>query len=213
MRRERPRSPACCAGVDTTTVHRQAAVRAGNSAAVSPTTGPPGRPARRCPASSGLDADEIAAVLSSFVAEKVLQTDLEHRGPRRVGADVAADPGAAVVAAQHHRHGVPAVDVLDALLELDVAGVGRLLLQRDGVAIRGVEGGILDDDVGVGQVVADGAEQGLGALRTLGPQHGLDRIHPLAEFVVAPFQVCPSNRHACSLPAAGNGAVRQTVRG
>jgi hypothetical protein len=51
---------------------------------------------------------------------------------------------------------------------LDVAGIGRLLLQRDRVAIGRVERGVLDDDIGIGQVVAHRPEQGLGPLRAFG---------------------------------------------
>src|SRR5690606_8947494 len=62
----------------------------------------------------GLDADEVAAVFRTLVPEEVIEPHLQHRRPGCVGAYMATDAGAAVVTLQYHRHGVPAVDVLDA---------------------------------------------------------------------------------------------------
>lgn len=108
---------------------------------------------------------------------------------------MAADAGTAVITPEHHRHGVPAVDVFDAPLDLDVAGVGGLLFERDGVAIGGVQRRILDDDVGIGEVVADGAEQLLGPVWTLRSQHGVDRFQPFLQFQVVVYEIRPSHRH------------------
>ncbi len=131
-----------------------------------------------------LDADEIAAVVVGLVAEEVVEADLHHRGGRSVGADVAADAGAAVVGSQHHRHGIPAQDVLDAGLEVDVARIGRLLLQRDRVAVGGIECRALDDDVLVREVFLHGPEDRLRALRPLRVQQRLHGLEPLLQFDV-----------------------------
>ena len=69
----------------------------------------------------------IAAVFRPRGAEDVVEAHLHHRRGGEVGGDVAADARTGIVCLQHHRHGVPAQDVLDAGFHLHAAGVGGLL--------------------------------------------------------------------------------------
>ena len=75
-------------------------------------------------------------------AKHMVQAHLHHGRCGQVGGDVAADAGAAVERLQHHGHGVPADDVGEAGLQLDVAGILRLILKVDGVLVGCVEGGL-----------------------------------------------------------------------
>ena len=73
-------------------------------------------------------------------AEEVVEADLEQVGRRRVARDVAAELGRAAaldaVGAHHHRQRVPAHQGGEALLHRQVAGEGRLRLERNGVDVR-----------------------------------------------------------------------------
>ena len=69
----------------------------------------------------------------------MIEADFEQIGDRRVGGDVAAELGMLAVGAHHHRERVPAHDRDDALLDLEVAGILRLLGERDRVAVGRVE--------------------------------------------------------------------------
>ena len=71
-----------------------------------------------------------------------------------VGADMTADTCAAVIALQDHRHRIPANDVFQPLFDFHITGIEWLLIQRNRVAIRGVQGRVIDDDIRISQIVA-----------------------------------------------------------
>ncbi len=73
-----------------------------------------------------LEVDEVARRLGRVGAEEMMEADLEQRRERGVGRDVTADAARVLVRLHHHRRRVPADQVLDAALDLAVAGVGRL---------------------------------------------------------------------------------------
>ena len=83
-----------------------------------------------------LEIDEIAALTR---AEEMVEADFEEIGDRRVGRDVAAELRIVAVRAHHHRERVPAHDRGEALLDLEVARILRLLRERDRVAVRRIE--------------------------------------------------------------------------
>ena len=92
--------------------------------------------------------------------EEVIEADLKQGGLRGVGGDVSADAGVLLVLPVHHRHGVPAEQGFNALLQLAVAGVGNLFIDGDGVA------------VGSGELAGVGDAQRAGAVAQCGQKLG-----------------------------------------
>ena len=88
-----------------------------------------------------LEEDEVAGLIAMPAVEEVIVTNFGERGERCVSRDVAADPGVVLVGPDHHGHGVPAVEALDAPLDFAVTRIGNFFLHRNGV------------DVGRGQLV------------------------------------------------------------
>jgi hypothetical protein len=86
------------------------------------------------------DLVAAAAGLTETVlaAEEVVEADLVERRAARVRRQVPAEAAELVVAAQDHRHGVPADDPADAELELLVAREEGLLLRADRVDVAGL---------------------------------------------------------------------------
>ena len=93
-------------------------------------------------------------------AEEMVVGHFIKRRHRSVAGDMAAHPGVAVIGVDHHGHGVPARQALDAALNLPVAGISRLLFQRDGIDIRRADG--------LGDIQPAGAE----TIRQTGQQRG-----------------------------------------
>ena len=74
-------------------------------------------------------------MLIGLTAEEVVEADFVQGGGRGVRGNVAADAFFLLVGADHHGHGVPADDVADLAFKLEDAGVGWLLVCRDGVDV------------------------------------------------------------------------------
>ncbi len=79
-----------------------------------------------------LKVNEVA-VLSG--AKEMIQADFKQIRGRGIGGDVAAEFRMFAIGAHHHRQRVPAHQRGDAFFEREVAGIGRLLGERYGVAI------------------------------------------------------------------------------
>ena len=86
-----------------------------------------------------LEIDQVARLVAVARVEKVVESDFQKSRQRRVGGDVAADARVVLVLADHHGHGVPADQALDAALHGAVARVRNLILGTDRVHIGGVE--------------------------------------------------------------------------
>ncbi len=86
-----------------------------------------------------LEVDEVARLVAVGGVEEMVEAHFEEGGQRGVGGDVAADAGIVFVLADHHGHGVPAREALDAPLHGAVAGVGNFLIGTDGVHVRRIE--------------------------------------------------------------------------
>jgi hypothetical protein len=110
----------------------------------------------------GLEEDEIAAVVAGVagaaVAEEVVEGDFHQRSRRGVGGDVAAHTRPRISRLHHHRHRIPADDGLDALLDFQFTGIGRLLGDVDGVAVGGVQGGFVEGNPRAQDVILQGAQ-------------------------------------------------------
>ena len=72
--------------------------------------------------------------------EEVVEPDLVEGRGRGVGRDVPADAVRLAVGAHDHRQRVPADQALEPLLQVAVAGIGGVLLGRQGVDVGGVGG-------------------------------------------------------------------------
>ena len=77
-----------------------------------------------------LEIDEIAAVAVVGGAPEMDEAGVVERRRRLEAGDVAAELGGFLVGAHHHRHRVPADVAADGLLELAIAGMRRLVLER-----------------------------------------------------------------------------------
>ena len=82
-----------------------------------------------------LEKDLVGRLPAFLAVEEVVEGHFVERGGRGVGRDVPADAVALLVRADHHRHRVPADDVLDAPLDVAVAGIGRLVAERNRVDV------------------------------------------------------------------------------
>ena len=89
----------------------------------------------------GLQYHQVAAVIGRFFTKEMIKTHLDQGRGRGVGGDVAADTGAGILASQHHRHGVPAQDILQALFNLAIAGIGRLFGNMNSIQVGRIDRG------------------------------------------------------------------------
>ena len=87
-----------------------------------------------------LVVDEVGGLRLGGGPEEVVEPHLVEGRGRRVGRDVPADAVRLAVGAHHHRQRVPADEALQPLLEVAVAGIGGVLLGRDGVDVGRVRG-------------------------------------------------------------------------
>ena len=101
-----------------------------------------------------LDEDLVAEASVALAPEEVVEADLVERGRAGVGGEVAADALGAGVGPDHHGRGVPADVGPDPALLVLVAGEPRLGVGRDGVDVRGGDGGREVDLLGPGPLVA-----------------------------------------------------------
>ncbi len=120
-----------------------------------------------------LKEDRVARAAVPVGAEEVVEADLEERRARREGRDMAAQAREELVGPHHHGHGVPADDAADAALDVAVARVGRLVLERDGVDI-GRGGGERERDPVLVAVLNQAREQIAAAARPLTAQHRVE---------------------------------------
>ncbi len=73
-----------------------------------------------------LNIDNVSTEVRITIAEEVVEPHFHHRRRRCIGGDMAADARSRIKCLQYHRHGVPAVDILDPLLHVDIARICRL---------------------------------------------------------------------------------------
>jgi len=129
-----------------------------------------------------LDEDEIAAVLFGRPAPEMDEADVVERRRRGEAGDVAAEVGAALVGAQHHRQRVPAHVGADAVLDRVIARRGDLAVGRDGVDVFGV-GAVGLVDAGKAAQLDQALDDVVGALGAFLLDDGLEGVEPLARFL------------------------------
>ncbi len=131
---------------------------------------------RRVPLEVNLVPREIAVA-----AKEMMETDFVQGGRGGVGRDVTADAGKVAIGPHDHRHRVPADDALDPPLDLPVARINRLLVDRDRIDVGRV-GRKRQLDALLMSVLVQHRQQILHALRTFALQHIFQRIEPLTRF-------------------------------
>ena len=85
-----------------------------------------------------LHEQQVAAVPLARGVPEVVEAGVVERGRRLERGDVPAQLRALLVRLEHGRDGVPPVQRADAVLDRQVTGVRRLLVDRDGVEVGGV---------------------------------------------------------------------------
>jgi hypothetical protein len=111
----------------------------------------------------------------------MIEADVVQHRRRREACNVAADVRV-LVRAEHHRHRIPADDVPDPLLDVEVAGELDLLLHGDGIDVRGVR---RERQVRAGppRPVDQRFDQELRAIGAFGREHAVERRDPLLRFL------------------------------
>ena len=128
-----------------------------------------------------LEEHQIAVFARAVPPEEVVEADFQQFGAAGIRRQVPADAVALLVGPHHHRHRVPADDVADFALHLDVAGVHGLLRGVDGVDVGRV---LLEQDrraVKV-RVVVEVFEELRGPLVSGVGHHVGERVEPLLRF-------------------------------
>jgi hypothetical protein len=109
----------------------------------------------------------------------MVEADLEEVRGRRIARDVPAELGRLAVGAHHHRQRVPAHQRGDARLDLEVALVGRLLRERNGVDVRRGEH-LRQRHAARARMLQQPPQQEGGTLRTLVRDERVEGLDPLA---------------------------------
>ena len=129
-----------------------------------------------------LEEDDVAGETIGATAEEVVEADLVQRGGGGVSADVPADVGV-LVRLEHHGHGVPSNEALDAAFDLAVAGEGGLVVGGNRVDVRRGDAEGHAAEAGLGDLADEGVEQELGAFGAAVADHGLHRFEPVGGFL------------------------------
>ena len=126
-----------------------------------------------------LKVDQVARLAVIGCMEEVIEPHLEQRGEGGVGGNVAADAGIVLVLPDHHGHGVPADQALDAALHGAIARVCQFVFGTNGIDVGRVQ---MNGQVGTLSPRALGKlfQQVCGAVRPGLVDHLLQRFQPLS---------------------------------
>ena len=131
----------------------------------------------------------------------MVEAGVVERRRRLEAGDVAAEFGRFLVGAQHHRHRVPADDRADAVLDRAVAGMRRLLLDRDGVDVGRVR---RERDLGAAPAGAVDDAARAGSARAPGPR---PRARRPARPAIPGFRAGSVSRCSSMEPPTARGAA------
>src|SRR5271155_6260371 len=99
-----------------------------------------------------LEVNEVSRLVAISGMKEMVETDLEHCCERGIRGDVAANTGVLLVLGMDHGQRVPADEALHAVLDLQIAGIGKLVVFRNRVDVRS------------GQLAASGDTRAAGAM-------------------------------------------------
>ena len=136
----------------------------------------------------GLKVHLVTPVTIGARTEYMIEAHFHHRGSRQIGGDVTTHPGSTIGALQHHGDRVPANDVGDPSLQVNITGIGRLILQLDSVLVRSVERSLRQHQAPVGQMLMQFCQQLPGRFFPTRGQHIIQRIEPL-HLLIRPLAV------------------------
>ena len=147
-----------------------------------------------------LHENEVAPMLGGRRLPEMIEADVVEHGRRREARDVAADVGI-LVRAEHHRHRIPAHEVTDLLLDVEIAGEPDLRLHRNRVDVRGV-GRERKVRAGAACLVDQRLDEKMRAIRPFGREHAVERGEPLVGFlrIVIGNDVHAVNLRGCFRP-------------
>ena len=128
-----------------------------------------------------LEIHQVPAPLGVTAAEKMVEAHLVEGGDGGIGGNVPADAVFHPVGPNHHGHGVPPDDALDAPFDFPAAGVDRLLLQGDGVDVGGAGRKGEANAAGLG-AVPKRFEKTDHPVRVALVDHVVERLDPLGQF-------------------------------
>jgi hypothetical protein len=123
-----------------------------------------------------LEEDQVAAVLFRRRVPEPRETDIVERRRRSEGSDMAPDI-AVPVGANDHRHGVPADVVMNPDFQVGIAGILRLLVDRNGVDVFG-GGTVRKVDSLLARLCNQAFDQEVGALGALSVDDAAQGVLP-----------------------------------
>jgi hypothetical protein len=124
---------------------------------------------------------KVAAVLGRRRVPEMIVADVVERRRGGEACDVAADVGV-LVGADHHRHRIPAHVRADAVLDRLVTGNPDLLVDGNGIDVRGV-GRERHVRAGAARLVDYLLDEEMRAVRPLVFEHTVNRIQPFLGFL------------------------------
>ena len=128
-----------------------------------------------------LEEDQVAVVFFGGGVPEMGQADVVEDGSGGEGGDVAADIGV-LVGTDHHGHGVPAHVVVNLDLDVGIARILGLLVDRDGVDVLGV-GRVRQINAFFAGLGNQALDQVVGALRAFVVDDAVERLHPFLGFL------------------------------
>ena len=147
--------------------------------------------------------DLVAAIGMVFAFEEVVLRDFVERGRRREGRDMPAHAIGGFVGAHHHRHRVPAHQVANRALQLQIARILRFFAGQDGVDIRRI-GRKRDRDAQFMRVRFEPFEQSSHAVGASVLENVIERFEPFLVLDILNF--CRRGR-AIGVAAVGVAAI------
>lgn len=136
---------------------------------------------RSCRGGVTLEKDLVASAGCVLAAEEMVEAHLVQGGLRGVRRDVTADRNIGILLAGHHDGGVPARPASDFPLKVLVAWVVRLIIDADGVDVRGHNVRRNGNSTTAG-VVLHRLKEIAGARSALAIDESLNRLNPFLRF-------------------------------
>ena len=124
-----------------------------------------------------LEEHEVAAPRRVWAAEEMVEAGLEDLRRGGIGRDMPAEFAVGLVGAHDHRERVPAHDRREPLLERDIAGMHRLLIEPYGVLVGRI-GHDMGDDAQLLRLLLELCQKVKAALAATRSDRGAQRLEP-----------------------------------
>jgi hypothetical protein len=130
---------------------------------------------------AALKIDLITPPLAALASEKVIETDFVQRRRRRERVNLAPEVAVGAVGMLDQHHGIPPHQVCDTSLNFSAARQGGLLLDGDGIEIRGVDGK-RPRHTGMVGMHLEGMQKALDTLGSAAFEYTMEGLKPLLCF-------------------------------